>query len=140
MLALDTSCVSTPKSIQKKQLLTSRCSRLMKTISETDWAVSAYQQSNNYITTLKKQIAGEESKVKSLALIVSSEYADHEKYHDSTMMRLAFQIRGKKEQFQEIATKEEREWLGAVQMELRTKKGSGQLKLNLVKAEKTNAK
>ena len=77
--------------------------------------------------------------MKDLARIVSSEYADHKKYRDSTMRRLAFKMRGKKEQFQEIATQEEREWLDAVQMELRAKKGLGQLKLNLVDAEKTNA-
>jgi len=55
------------------------------------------------------------------------------------MRRFAYKISGKKEKFQETATKEEREWLDAVQEELRAKNGLGRLKSNLAEAEKTNA-
>jgi hypothetical protein len=45
-------------------------------------------------------------------------------------------VGGKKEKFQEQATKEEKEWLSAVQQELVAKRGLEQLKLNLDDAER----
>src|ERR1700709_1168069 len=114
--------------------------RLLKTLSETDYAVSAYQQSNSYINTVKKQIAGEELKIENLSRVVYKEYADHKKYRDSHVRRLAFRIGGKKEKFEDQATKEEKEWLDAVQLELRAKNGLEHLKLDLMEAERTNAK
>lgn len=91
-----------------------RNARLLKTLSETDYAISAHRQSTNYVDTLKRQIAGEELKLRDLSKIVASEYADHKKYRDSHLRRFAFKVSGKKEQFQETASKEEKEWLDAV--------------------------
>ena len=55
------------------------------------------------------------------------------------MKRLAYKLSGKKEKFAEEATKEEREWLDAVQLELKTKQGLEALKASLAEAQKTHA-
>ena len=112
---------------------------LLKTLSETDYAFSAHQQSTNYVNTLKQQIADEEKKLRELARVVSSEYADHRKYRDSHVRRFAYRITGKKEHFQETASKEEKEWLDAVQNELTAKKGLEHLKLTSAEAQKQNS-
>ena len=124
---------------QKIRSATEQNVRLLNTLSDTDYAISAHQQSTNYVATLKNQVAEEMLKLRDLSKIVASEYADHKKYRDSHMRRFAFKIGGKKEAFQETASKEEREWLDAVQQELVAKKGFEQLKLNLAEAERENA-
>jgi hypothetical protein len=124
---------------QKIRYSAEQNARLLTTLSETDYAISAHQQSTTYVNTLKRQIVGEELKLRDLSKVVASEYADHKKYRDSHMRRFAYKISGKKEQFHETATKEEREWLDAVQHELTAKKGLEQLKLNLVEAQRHNS-
>ena len=124
---------------QKIRYSAEQNARLLKTLSETDYAISAYKQSTSYIDTLKRQIAGEELKLRELTKVVACEYADHKKYRDSHMRRFAYKISGKKDQFQETASKEEREWLDAVQHELTAKKGLEQLKLNLAEAQRQNS-
>jgi hypothetical protein len=58
---------------QRLRGVTEQNARLLKKLSETDYAVPAYQQSTNYIGTLKKQIAAEEVKVKNLGRLVLNE-------------------------------------------------------------------
>jgi hypothetical protein len=113
--------------------------RLLKTLSETDYAVSALQQNTSYITTLKKETAQEELKLKNVTQKVGKEYKEHKAYRDSHMRRLAYKLGGKKEKFEAEASKEEREWLEAVQEELHCKKALEQLRTNLADATKTNA-
>jgi len=113
-------------------------SRLLQTLSDTDYAVSAFQQSSSYVATLKKQIAESEKKTKELARTVANEYEDFKEYRDVKFKKLAMLLNGKKN-FQERESKEEREWLDAVQNENRAKKELEHLKLNLVEAEKMNA-
>jgi hypothetical protein len=112
--------------------------RLLKTLAETDYAVPALQQNGNYISTLKKQISLEEKSLKELSKKTAKEYAEHQKYRDSHMKRLAYRIGGKKAKFAEEATKEEREWLEAVQLGLQTESGLEQLRVNLQDAQKTS--
>jgi len=96
-------------------------SRLLQTLSDTDYAVSAFQQSSSYVATLKKQIAESEKKTKELARTVANEYEDFKEYRDVKFKKLAMLLNGKKN-FQERESKEEREWLDAVQNENRAKK------------------
>jgi hypothetical protein len=112
--------------------------RLLNTLSETDYAVSACQQSTNYINTLKKQIAAEEARLQELGKKVTCEYADHKKYRDSHIRRMAYKIGGKEEKFNEKATKEEKEWLDAVQAQLQCKQNLEHINSSLADAIRTN--
>jgi hypothetical protein len=87
---------------------------LLNTLLQTRYATSEYQQSNNYISTSKKQIAADEKKVREVNHTLDIEYAQHKKYRDSHVKRLAYKIDGKKDKFEADATKEEKEWPDAV--------------------------
>jgi len=113
--------------------------RLLQTLSDTDYAVSAAQQSDSYIKTLKDQIAAHEVKLRRLTHTVAMEYLDHKKYRDSHVKRVSYWVTGGKDKFQEKASKEEKEWLDAVQKEIQAKNELEQLKVNLKDCESTNA-
>lgn len=99
---------------ERLQSASAQNTELLKTISETEYSVSALQQTNQHISNLKKDIADQEKKLKELNRHVDKEYKDHQKYRDSHMKRLAFKLGGKKEKFQADASREEQEWLDAV--------------------------
>ncbi|KAH6693368.1 hypothetical protein BKA61DRAFT_279489 [Leptodontidium sp. MPI-SDFR-AT-0119] len=124
---------------QRLQSASAQNTSLLKTISETEYSISAYQQSNQYISSLKKDIADQEKKLGESNRHVDREYADHKKYRDSHMKRLAFKLGGKKEKFQADASREEQEWLDAVATQLKTKQGLENLNSNLADATKTSA-
>jgi hypothetical protein len=113
--------------------------QLLKTISETSYATSEYQQTNKFIGDLKKQISIEEKKLKDVNRAVDIEYAQHKKYRDSHVKRLAYKIGGKKDKFEADATKEEKEWLDAVAIQLQTKKALEHLNVKLAQITKKNA-
>lgn len=113
--------------------------RFLKILSESDYVVSALQQNNSYIATLRKQIAEQEKTFQQVSLQRGKEYKDHEKYRDSHMRKFAYRLTGKKDQFNANATAEEREWLDAVQLELQTKNALEQLRTELEDAKSTNA-
>lgn len=117
----------------------SQNSQLLKTISETSYATSEYQQTNKFIGDLKKQIALDEKRLREVNRAVDVEYAQHKKYRDSHVKRLAYKIGGKKEKFEADATKEEKEWLDAIAVQLQTKKALEHLNTKLAEATKKNA-
>jgi hypothetical protein len=112
---------------------------LLQTISETTYATSEYQQTNKFINDLKKEIALDEKKLKEVNHAVDIEYAQHKKYRDSHVKRLAYKIGGKKDRFEADATKEEKEWLDAVAVQIQTKKALEHLNLKLAEAVKKSA-
>jgi len=124
---------------QRLQSASAQNTSLLNTISETEYSVSAFQQSNQYIASLKKDIAAQEKKLGELNRHVDREYADHKKYRDSHMKRLAFKLGGKKEKFQADASREEQEWLDAVASQLKTKQGLEHLNKDLAEATRTNS-
>lgn len=89
---------------------------LLNTLSETDYAPAAVQQTNHYITTLNKQIQEKEAQIKKLYSHLYIEKQQHEKYQNSTMKRLAYKMSGKRQDFEEKARREEREYVEARQM------------------------
>jgi uncharacterized coiled-coil protein SlyX len=113
--------------------------RLLKSLEETDYAVSAIQQSSAYIEELSKELSREQENLRKCSKTVASEYADHKKYRDSHMKRLAYKLGGKKEKFAEEASKEEKEWLEAVRKELIGRKNVERLESKVAEAKATNA-
>ncbi|CZR66408.1 uncharacterized protein PAC_16309 [Phialocephala subalpina] len=124
---------------EKLQSAAAENTKLSQTISETAYSISAHQQSENYVRDLKKQIAAQEKELKEVNRHVDKEYKDHQKYRDSHMKRLAYKLGGKKLKFEEEATREEKEWLDAVAMQLKAKKGLEALNTNLAEATKSSA-
>lgn len=124
---------------EKLQSAAAENAKLSQTISETAYSISAYQQSSNYVLDLKTQIVAKEKELKEINRHVAKEYKDHQKYRDSHMRRLAYKLGGKKLKFEEEATKEEKEWLDAVAIQLKAKKGLEALNTNLAGATKSSA-
>lgn len=111
---------------------------LLSTLAQTDYAPSAIEQNNAYIQSLKDEIQELEKLIRRLQARTAFEKADHEKYRDSTMRRLAYKIGGKKEKFDHKAEKEEKEYFEALQKELKSKRNLDLLKHNLREAEHLN--
>jgi len=117
----------------------SQNAQLLRTISETSYATSEYQQTNKFIGDLKKEISVAEKKLREVNHAVDIEYSQHKRYRDSHVKRLAYKIGGKKDKFEADATKEEKEWLEAVALQLQTKKALEHLNNKLAEATKQNA-
>jgi hypothetical protein len=117
----------------------SQNAQLLQTLSETGYSVAAYQQNQSYISILKKQITEQEKKLAEINRTTEKEYSDHKKYRDSHMKRLAYKLGGKKEAFLDRATKEEKEWLDAVAMQLAAKNALEKLNTELSEATKQGA-
>ena len=111
---------------------------LLSTLAETDYAPSAIQQNNTYINSLKDEIKELERVINLLQVRTAYEKADHEKYRNSTMRRLAYKIGGQKEKFESKAEKEEKEYFEALQKELKSKRNLELLVNNLHEAEQMN--
>lgn len=123
---------------EKVQAAAAQNSTLPNTISETEYSVSALQQSNAYIKDLRNEIAAQEKNLSTCNRRVDKEFKDHQKYRDSHMRRLAFKLGGKKEKFAEDASREEKEWLDAVAQQLKSKQSLEHLNVNLSDATNTN--
>ncbi|KAE9367271.1 hypothetical protein N431DRAFT_429938 [Stipitochalara longipes BDJ] len=117
----------------------SQNAQLLQTISDTSYATSEYQQTNKFIGDLKKEISLQEKKLREVNHAVDIEYSQHKKYRDSHVKRLAYKIGGKKDKFEADATREEKEWLDAVAIQLQTKKALEHLNAKLAEATKKNA-
>ena len=113
--------------------------RLLKIISETDYAPSALQQSNGYIENLKKEIAAQEKLYKDTKATVTREHKEHRDYADSHVKRLAYKLGGKREKFEERASKEQKDWVDAVQREIECRRKLDTLNHNIAEATTNSA-
>ncbi|KAH6662303.1 hypothetical protein B0J14DRAFT_610771 [Halenospora varia] len=116
----------------------SKNAELLNTLRETDYAVSGYPQSTDYLNGLKSEISLAEGTLRKASQTVAFEYADHQKYRDSHVRRIAYKLSGKKDKFADQASKEEKEWLDAVQVELQSKRALEELNSKLDEAKRTN--
>lgn len=107
---------------ERMQVAAAENTKLCQTISDTAYSISAFQQIQNHVESLKQQITEREKYLADIDRRVAKEYKDHESYRDSYVKRLAYKIGGKKEKFNERASKEEKEWLDAVATQLNAKK------------------
>ncbi|KAF4618133.1 hypothetical protein G7Y89_g14974 [Cudoniella acicularis] len=112
--------------------------RLLNTLSEASHAVPSLSQSNTYISSLSNEIALSQKKLRKATQTVAFEYADHKKYRDSHVRRIAYKLSGKKEKFEDEASKEEKEWLAAVQEELHVKRALEELERKMGEAKREN--
>ena len=113
--------------------------RLLQIISESDFAPTALKQSNDYITNLKNDIVAQEKELAATKRSIAKEEAEHKAYQTSHAKRLAYRLGGKKEKFEAKASKEERDWVEAVQRGFECQKKLDTLNRNLAEATSTSA-
>ena len=113
--------------------------RLLQIISESDYAPSALKQSHSYVANLKKDIIAQEKELANTKRTIAKEEAEHKAYQTSHAKRLAYRLGGKKEKFEAKASKEERDWVEAVQIGFECQKKLDTLNQNLAEATATSA-
>ncbi|OBT64759.1 hypothetical protein VE03_06505 [Pseudogymnoascus sp. 23342-1-I1] len=113
--------------------------RLLKIISETGYAPTALQQSNNYVVNLKKDILAQEKLLRDTKLTIAREEAEHKDYQTSHVKRLVYRLGGKREKFEQKASKEEQDWVEAVHRGFEVQKKLDLLNQNLAEATKMSA-
>lgn len=113
--------------------------RLLKIISDTDYAPSALRQSNGFVANLKKEILQQEKDLRDSKYVIAKEEKEHKEYQTSHVKRLAYRLGGKKEKFEQKASKEEKDWVEAVQRGFECQKNLDLLNKNLAEAAKTSA-
>ncbi|OBU00468.1 hypothetical protein VE01_01533 [Pseudogymnoascus verrucosus] len=113
--------------------------RLLKIISETNYGPAALQQSSNYVDNLKKDITAQEKLLRDTKITIAREEAEHREYQTSHVKRLAYRLGGKREKFEQKASKEEQDWVEAVQRGFEVQKKLDLLNQNIAEATKTCA-
>ncbi|OBT53645.1 hypothetical protein VE04_07320 [Pseudogymnoascus sp. 24MN13] len=113
--------------------------RLLKIISETNYGPGALQQSSNYVDNLKKDIVTQEKLLRDTKVTIAREEAEHREYQTSHVKRLAYRLGGKREKFEQKASKEEQDWVEAVQRGFEVQKKLDLLNQNIAEATKTCA-
>ncbi|KAJ7270658.1 hypothetical protein B0H12DRAFT_1200332 [Mycena haematopus] len=96
--------------------------RLLAQIAELDYAPSALKQQDSYIDGLEKDSAALVRKIAVLVQQTKKERKEHESIRDSTARRFTAKITGRKEKFEAKASKEEREYIEALEQEMQHKR------------------
>lgn len=94
---------------------------LLHGLSQTEYATSALRQSQAYLDDLDHEIKQCDRQIISLNARTRAEHGDHKRYAESTMRRMLYRASGKKERWQEKASKEEREYVEALNEENQAK-------------------
>ncbi|KAL0576695.1 hypothetical protein V5O48_005294 [Marasmius crinis-equi] len=92
---------------------------LLKTLDELSYAPSALSQQTTYLADLEARVKEIKANVEKLASVTKKERKDHEKLRDSTARKLAAKMTGKKEKFEARREKEEREYVEALENEMK---------------------
>ena len=109
-------------SVQERLVQASlRNTEILQGLNETQYAASSLKQSEAYLCDLDREIEQCDSQIKDLALKTRAEHKDHKKYEESTFRRFFYRAGGKKESFAEKASKEEREYVEALNAEVKAK-------------------
>lgn len=124
---------------EKIQSAASKNKELLTILAETDYAASALDQQEKYITNLEQEISALDGTVKKLELIRIKELNQHEVYRDSTVKRFAYTVTGKSKKFQAKASKGEKEYLGALEEEHQAKETRKSTAMTLTQAKQTRA-
>ncbi|KAJ6554489.1 hypothetical protein B0H19DRAFT_948367 [Mycena capillaripes] len=96
--------------------------QLLTGISELDYVPPALTQQDSYIGGLEQEVAALARKIKALEWKTTKERKEHEALRDSTTRRFAARLTGRKEKFEAKASKEEREYVEALEKEMQHKR------------------
>ncbi|KAJ3881407.1 hypothetical protein F5051DRAFT_397180 [Lentinula edodes] len=94
---------------------------LLQTLESLQYAPSALNQQSKYLRDLQAELASVQKEVKQLGEKTKKERKEHEELRDSTTRRLAARLKGKSglEKFEAKKEKEEREYVVALENEMR---------------------
>ncbi|KAF8970669.1 hypothetical protein BDZ97DRAFT_1790404 [Flammula alnicola] len=92
--------------------------QLLNTIAELEYVPSAKKHQASYIKDLEIQLAASQKRVVQLAEKTKKERKEHEALRDSTSRRFAHKLLGKKEKYEARESKEEREYVEALEREM----------------------
>lgn len=116
-----------------------RNAQLLSTLAETDHAPASLKQQVAFINDLQDSLKRTEQHISKLNQSTQKELKDHEKYRDSTVKRFAYRVGGKKEKFEQKASKEEREYFEAVVAQKHAEDERTVLRTQLEEARKKKA-
>ncbi|KAG5653550.1 hypothetical protein H0H81_012359 [Sphagnurus paluster] len=113
--------------------------QIIGSITELDYVPSALSHQTSYLKDLQEQLAQSETRLKELSAMTMRERKEHEALRDSTARRLAHKLTGRKEKFQAKASREEREYVEALEKELTERDNQNVLRQMLEEAEQVRA-
>ncbi|KJA24967.1 hypothetical protein HYPSUDRAFT_65266 [Hypholoma sublateritium FD-334 SS-4] len=93
-------------------------SKLLKTIADLEYVPSAKTQQSSYLGDLETQLMDCNRRIEVYAQRTAKERKEHEALRDSTGKRLAHRLIGKREQYEAKESKEEREYVEALEREM----------------------
>nr|GAT55409.1 predicted protein [Mycena chlorophos] len=110
--------------------------QLLASIAELDYVPPALDEQRNMIRSLEQQVAKTVETIKVLEKKTKKERKEHEALRDSTARRFAAKITGRKEKFEAKASKEEREYIEALEHETQEKRRKESLEQLIVEAKR----
>ncbi|KAJ7835926.1 hypothetical protein B0H14DRAFT_2795051 [Mycena olivaceomarginata] len=96
--------------------------RLLRQIAELEYVPAALQEQETHIAGLKRDSAALVPKIAGLERKTKKERMEHELQRDNSTGRFMAKLTGRKEKFDAKASKEEREWIEAMEAEMQAKK------------------
>ncbi|KAJ7092493.1 hypothetical protein B0H15DRAFT_834122 [Mycena belliarum] len=102
--------------------------QLLEAVTELDWAPPALVQQDKYIDGLQVEAQRVTAAIRTLAATTKKERKEYEALRDSTARRLTAKFTGRREKFEAKASKEEREYVEAVEKEMQEKRQLEMLK------------
>ncbi|CAK5271198.1 unnamed protein product [Mycena citricolor] len=110
--------VSAPESVLQHAALHAQ---LLSTIASLDYVTPALAEQNRHIDGLEQKLRDTKFRVTRLEMVTKKERKEHESLRDSTTRRFAARMTGRKDKFEAKASKEEREYVEALENEMREK-------------------
>jgi hypothetical protein len=95
--------------------------QLLQTISNLEYVPAARRQQTSYVEDLRSELGKKKGLVAELVKTTAKERKEHETLRDSTSRRFAHKIMGKREKYEAKESKEEREYVEALEREMTEK-------------------
>ncbi|KAJ7021030.1 hypothetical protein C8F04DRAFT_1050203 [Mycena alexandri] len=109
--------------------------QLLAAIAELDYVPPALEQQESYLADLEKERVQLTDEITFLEEQTRKEKKEHEALRDSTTRRFAAKITGKKEKFEAKASKEEKEYIEALEKEMQHKRQQETLETLIAEAK-----
>ncbi|KAJ7456998.1 hypothetical protein FB451DRAFT_1047742 [Mycena latifolia] len=113
--------------------------QLLAAIAELDYVPSALAQQESLIAGLQDEAKRATATIRTLEAATKKERKEHEALRDSTARRLAAKFTGRKEKFEAKASKEEREYVEALEKEMQAKRQLAMLEGMIAEAKVVRA-
>jgi hypothetical protein len=113
--------------------------KLIRILSNTDYAPSALRESSARVSTLAYQVTEQQSLVSTLEARRLKEKTVHQKYRDSTVRRIVYNVSGRKDNFTDKVSREECQYLKTVEDHDDASRSLADLETQLAEAKEKHA-